>query len=350
VTTLRDVVEALETLYPSAWAESWDAVGLVCGDPADQVRRVLLAVDPVEAVVEQAVAGGFDLLVTHHPLYLRGTTSVAATDPKGRAVHRLVKAGCGLFVAHTNADVADPGVSDALAAAVGLRDVRPLQPQPRDPLDKLVAFVPEDDAEALLDALSDAGAGTVGDYERCAWTTSGTGTFRPLEGANPTIGRVGAVERVTETRLEVVLPRRSRQSVLRALLTAHPYEEPAYDVLELATVVGRRGLGRVGELVEPTPLGDLVGKVARALPATASGVRATGDLETMVTTMAVCGGSGDGLLAEAARSGRPGVPDGRPAPPPGQRETGGTGAAGRRALGDRVAVAARSRFCAVGRG
>ena len=303
MTTLRDVIEALETLYPSAWAQSWDAVGLVCGDPADQVRRVLLAVDPVEAVVEQAVAGGFDLLVTHHPLYLRGTTSVAATDPKGRAVHRLVKAGCGLFVAHTNADVADPGVSDALAAAVGLRDVRPLQPQPRDPLDKLVAFVPEDDAEALLDALSDAGAGTVGDYERCAWTTAGTGTFRPTEGANPTIGRVGDVERVAEARLELVLPRSSRQQVLRALLQAHPYEEPAYDVLELATVLGRRGLGRVGDLAAPTTVEELTRQVAAALPATAWGVRASGDPTAVVTTLAVCGGSGDSLLREAARSG-----------------------------------------------
>jgi dinuclear metal center YbgI/SA1388 family protein len=267
------------------------------------VRRVLLAVDPVEAVVEQAVAGGFDLLVTHHPLYLRGTTSVAATDPKGRAVHRLVKAGCGLFVAHTNADVADPGVSDALAAAVGLRDVRPLQPQPRDPLDKLVAFVPEDDAEALLDALSDAGAGAVGDYERCAWTTNGTGTFRPTEGANPAIGRVGDVERVAETRLEMVLPRAFRQQVLRALLDAHPYEEPAYNLLEHATVLGRRGLGRVGELAAPTTVEELTRQVAAALPATAWGRACLGDPGAVVTTLAVCGGSGDSLLREAAVSG-----------------------------------------------
>ena len=303
MTTLRDVVEALDELYPPVWAEGWDAVGLVCGDPGAEVRRVLLAVDPVEAVVEQAVTGGFDLLLTHHPLYLRGTTSVAATDPKGRSVHRLVRAGCGLFVAHTNADVADPGVSDALAEAVGLRDLRPLQAQPADPLDKLVVFVPEPAAEPLLDALSAAGAGNLGDYERCAWTTTGTGTFRPTEGANPTLGRVGDVERVTETRLEVVLPRRSRQSVLRALLAAHPYEEPAYDVLELAAVLGRRGLGRVGELATPLSLADLARRLAEVLPATAWGVRSSGDPGAVVTTLAVCGGSGDSLLREAARSG-----------------------------------------------
>ena len=300
---LRDVVAALDELYPPAWAESWDAVGLVCGDPDAPVRRVLLAVDPVAAVVDEALAGGYDLLLTHHPLYLRGTTTVAATTAKGRVVHRLIAGGCGLFVAHTNADVADPGVSDALAETVGLRDLRPLQPQPADPLDKLVVFVPQDDADRLLDALSDAGAGSIGDYERCAWTTTGTGTFRPLDGANPSLGSVGDVETVTETRLEVVLPRRSRETVLRAMLAAHPYEEPAYDVLELATVLGRRGLGRVGELPSPTPLGELARSVADALPSTAWGVRAAGDPSTVVTTLAVSGGSGDSLLGAAARSG-----------------------------------------------
>jgi dinuclear metal center YbgI/SA1388 family protein len=296
-------VAVLEEMHPAAWAQSWDAVGLVLGDPAQDVRRVLLAVDPVEQVADEAVAGAYDLLLTHHPLWLRGTTSMAATTPKGRLAHRLVRAGCALHVAHTNADVADPGVSDALAGVLGLRDLRPLQPMAADPLDKLVAFVPTSDAERLLDALADAGAGTVGDYERCAWTTTGTGTFRPLDGAQPAIGSVGSVERVDETRLEVVLPRERRSRVLRAMLAAHPYEEPAYDVLELATVDGRRGLGRVGELPSPLTLRELTERAAAALPATAWGVRSAGDPDLEVRTLAVCGGAGDSLLREAARSG-----------------------------------------------
>ena len=132
MSTLAELVEVLDGFYPPATAESWDAVGLVVGDPEQDVRRVLLAVDPVEATVREALDGGFDLLLSHHPLYLRGTTTVAATSPKGRAVHALVRGGCGLFVAHTNADVARPGVSDALAAAVGLGGVEPLQPLPTD--------------------------------------------------------------------------------------------------------------------------------------------------------------------------------------------------------------------------
>jgi dinuclear metal center YbgI/SA1388 family protein len=302
-TRLRDVLDVLDGHYPPGTAAEWDAVGLVCGDPDAPVRRVLFAVDPVEPVVDEVVAGGFDLLVTHHPLFLRGTTSVAATTPKGRVVHRLLSAGAALHVAHTNADVAVPGVSDALAALFGLRDLRPLQPAAADPLDKLVVFVPVEDAEPLLDALAAAGAGAIGEYDRCAWSTTGTGTFRPLPGASPTLGEVGRVERVQEARLEVVLPRARRQAVLRAMLAVHPYEEPAYDLLELATSLGPRGLGRVGELPEPLPLGALTERAAAVLPATAWGVRTAGDPETVVRTLAVCGGAGDSLLRTAAASG-----------------------------------------------
>lgn len=300
MTRLADVVGALDELYPPAWAESWDAVGLVVGDPEAVVRRVLLAIDPVAAVVTEAADRGADLLVTHHPLYLRGTTSVAATSPKGRVIHRLVSGGCGLFVAHTNADVASPGVSDALASALRLVDTRPLQPLPADPLDKLVVFVPVAHADRVLDAVAAEGAGAIGDYDRCAWRTPGVGTFRPLPGAAPSVGAVGEVVAVDETRLEVVLARSRREAVVRALLSAHPYEQPAYDVFELAAVAGGRGLGRVGRLPVPMTLAELTRRVAAALPATAWGVRAAGDPSRVISTLAVCGGSGDELFTAAA--------------------------------------------------
>ncbi|MGW6915408.1 Nif3-like dinuclear metal center hexameric protein [Kitasatospora sp. NPDC054939] len=197
---LSDVITALEEIYPPQWAESWDAVGLVCGDPQAEVRRVLFAVDPVQAVVDEAVEWGADLVVTHHPLYLRGTTSVAATSFKGRVVHTLIGNGIALHVAHTNADHADPGVSDALAEAVGLRVTGPLVADPTDPL-------------------------------------------------------------------------------------------------------GRRGSGRIGELPEPITLAAFAARVAAGLPATAAGVRVSGDPERLVGRVAVCGGSGDSFLAEARAAG-----------------------------------------------
>lgn len=302
MSTLGDVTAALDALYPQELAEPWDAVGLVCGDPASPVRRVLLAVDPTPDVAAEAVAGGFDLLLTHHPLYLGGTASVAATDPKGRVVQQLVRAGSALFVAHTNADRAAGGVNDALAALFDLRDTSPLEPVPTR-LDKLVVFVPVEAAEKVREALSDAGAGRLGDYDGCTWSTTGEGTFRPLPGAQPTIGSVGNLERVAEVRLETVVPRAARRTVLAALHAAHPYETPAYDVIELADLPGATGLGRVGDLPEPMTLAALVERAAQVLPATAWGVRGAGDPESVVARLAVCGGSGSDAIGSAAASG-----------------------------------------------
>jgi dinuclear metal center YbgI/SA1388 family protein len=301
---LADVVAVLDARYDPGWAEPWDAVGLVCGDPDALVRRVLFAVDPVAAVGTEALTWGADVLVTHHPLYLKPVHGVAATTPKGRLVHRLVTGGVALHVAHTNADSADPGVSDALAAALGLPPGRPLAAQPADPLDKLVAFVPHLDTERVLDALAGAGAGAIGDYDRCAWTAAGTGTFRPLAGANPTVGTVGAVEQVGETRLEMVLPRARRAAVVAALRASHPYEEPAFDVIELAPAdASRRGIGRVCELPEPESLAAFVGRVRRGLPATSAGIRVAGDALREVRRVAVCGGAGDSLFGAVRASG-----------------------------------------------
>lgn len=302
-TTLADVVAIMEGLYPPSLAASWDAVGLVCGDPLQPARRILFAVDPVEVVVDEAIERGADLLVTHHPLFLHGTSSVAATTAKGRSVHRLIRAGIGLHVAHTNADHANPGVSDALAAALGVVDTRPLEPLPAPPLDKLVTFVPEAHAGKLLDSLAVAGAGELGDYARCAWTTTGVGTFQPLPGASPAIGAVGDVTRVDETRIEMVMPRAARGEVIRALRTTHPYEEPAFDILELASWPGDTGTGRVGELPTAVSLREFATTVGSALPSTAGGGRVAGDLSAMVRRVAVCGGAGDAYLRQASASG-----------------------------------------------
>src|SRR3954453_16991294 len=244
----------LEDRYDPAWAEPWDAVGLVCGDPDAEGRRALFAVDPVEVVVDEAIAGGADLLVTHHPLFLGGTTSVAATTAKGRVLHRLLTAGIALYVAHTNADIAFPGVSDALGEALGLTDLRPLRAESGEPQDKVVTFVPAEAVDRVLDAMSRAGAGDIGDYSRCAFLADGTGTFRASPDATPTVGKPGEVTRTPEVRIEMVSPRARRSRGVRARLDAHPYEDPAWDVLELAVLPVARGLGRVGELAPPMSL------------------------------------------------------------------------------------------------
>ncbi|WP_244929054.1 Nif3-like dinuclear metal center hexameric protein [Nocardioides sp. W7] len=302
MTTLSDVVDLLHGWYPPATADSWDAVGLVAGDPADPVAKVMFAVDPTYDVAREAADWGADLLVVHHPLFLKPVHGVAATTPKGRTLATLSRAGCALLSAHTNADQAVGGVSEAMATALGLSDQAPILPAPAEPRDKLTTFVPLADAEAVRSALGAAGAGRIGDYDQASFSASGQGRFRPLAGANPAIGAVGEPEVVEEERIEVVLPRSRRTAVVRALLAAHPYEEPAWDLTELADAgLATTGTGRIGTVPEQT-LRSFAESVARALPQTAHGVRVAGDPERVVRRVALCGGAGDFLLDTVRRS------------------------------------------------
>ncbi|MGD1239011.1 Nif3-like dinuclear metal center hexameric protein [Mycobacterium seoulense] len=299
---LADVIGVLDEAYPPRLAESWDSVGLVCGDPDDTLEAVTVAVDPTPAVVDEVPEGG--LLLAHHPLLLRGVDTVAASTPKGALVHRLIRTGRSLFTAHTNADSAAPGVSDALAQALGLTVEAVLEPRTGGPdLDKWVIYVPRENADAVRAAVFEAGAGHIGDYSQCSWSVSGIGQFLPHDGASPAVGSVGTVEKVAEDRFEVVAPARIRAAVLAAMRAAHPYEEPAFDVFALLPLPGDTGLGRVGTLPRPEPLRDFVSRVGAALPATAWGVRAAGDPDMPVSRVAVCGGAGDSLLATAAGAG-----------------------------------------------
>ena len=297
-----DWIEALESFYDPSWAEDWDAVGLVTGDPDASAEEALFAIDPVEATVEEAVRRGVRLLVTHHPLLLRGVHGVPVTDYKGRLVDRLIREGIALYVAHTNADVASPGVSDALAGALGVRDVRPLAPGPPDDAAKIVVYVPPDAADAVIDAMAAAGAGAIGEYTRCAWWTEGTGTFEASPRANPTVGAPGERTSTPERRVELVVPLRRVAGVIRALLAAHPYEEPAYDVVPVL-LPHDRGLGRIGELAAPATLGEFAAAVAAALPSSGNPVRVSGDPDRPVRRVAVCGGAGGDLVDTARRAG-----------------------------------------------
>ncbi|GAA5058098.1 Nif3-like dinuclear metal center hexameric protein [Nocardia callitridis] len=301
MTTLADLIAVLDAAYPPKLAESWDSVGLVCGDRTAEVERVMFAVDATAEVVDAALDWQAHALVVHHPLLLRGVDTVAADTPKGALLHRLIRSGCALFTAHTNADSADPGVSDALAEALGLTVTGPLDPKPESAVDKWTIQVPTEHADAVLAALFAAGAGGGGNYREAASRTESVGQFRPVGAANPAHGVVGELARVREERLEVVAPPSARAAVRAALLAAHPYEVPAYHLTERAELPSTRGIGRVGTLPEPESLRAFTARVAAALPSTTWGVRAAGDPERLVRTVAVCGGAGDSYLASATR-------------------------------------------------
>lgn len=195
-------------------------------------------------------------------------------------------------------------MSDALAETLGLRVEDVLSPVAAGPnLDKWVVFVPAADADALREALFAAGAGRIGDYSHCSWSVAGTGQFLPHDGASPAIGEVGTVEQVSEDRVEVIAPARLRAKVLAAMRAAHPYEEPAFDILPLAPIPGDVGIGRIASLPEPEPLSAFVRRVRAALPPTSWGVRASGDPDAVVSRVAVCGGAGDSLLGAVTAAG-----------------------------------------------
>ena len=299
-----DVTAVLERRYPPAGAEDWDVVGLTVGTIDAAVHRISYTVDCTIEVVAEAVAAGADLIIAHHPLLLGGIRTLDLDQPAGRVVAALIRHGVALFVAHTNADVPPTGVADAMADRLGLADRKPIRPAPGVALDKLVTFVPSEFTDQVVDALATAGAGRVGNYDRCFFAVDGTGSFRPLPGATPFLGEPGRTETVAETRLEMVLARRDRAAVVTALHQAHPYEQPAYDVVEVAPLPSRdTGLGRVGTLAAPVTLGEFADRVAAVLGHPGGGIRVAGQPDRMVARVAVQAGSGQELLADVRQCG-----------------------------------------------
>lgn len=304
--TVGEICQVMDRAYPPHLAESWDSVGLICGRRDAPVRQVAFALDCTDEVAEAAVAAGVDMLIVHHPLLLRGVDSVAADTPKGRILHSLIESGIALFAAHTNADSARPGVNDKLAELVGITPGRPLAPKPGPGRHLWGVHVPAEHVDKLKQALFAAGAGRIGNYSECVYEISGTGQFKPEPGADPTDGEVGQTYRDDELRIQFVAKPGDKQALLDAVYTHHPYEEPAFDITELADATPLEqayGLGRIGQLPEPMSLREFTQQVADGLPATSWGVRAAGDPDKRVQTVAVASGAGDGFIDVAAKLG-----------------------------------------------
>jgi dinuclear metal center YbgI/SA1388 family protein len=301
--TVGDWLALVHEHYPPAEAASWDHVGLQVGDPAWPVERVLVTLDVTGEVIAEAAAVAGTLVLAHHPLLFRPLPSLTPATASGRTALAAATAKVAVAAAHTNLDVArdGAGTSDPVAEVLGLIDRRPLTTELRESdRVKLITFVPERHTEGVLDALAAAGAGTIGDYERCAFRVAGQGTFRPLPGADPHSGQVGEVALEDETRLEVEVPRRRLGPVVRALLAAHPYEEVAYDLVPL--LAGAEvGFGVVGRLDPPRRLRDVATALREGLPA--PHLRFAGDPDREVRTVAAVGGAGDSLIGAALGAG-----------------------------------------------
>jgi len=289
MTSVSHVLEALARIAPSRFAFSWDKIGLQVGDPSQNITRAVVSLDRSLMAIEYAARHNAQLLLTHHPLIFDPVGSVTSRTYEGRAIQALVRHGISHIAAHTNWDAAPGGINDALAASLGLDEIEPFGSAATSEEFKLVVFIPEEAVDKVVDVCASAGAGVIGEYRRCAFFQEGVGTFEAGAGANPTIGRPGERTSLKELRMEMVCPSDRVGAVLAACREAHPYEEPAIDLVSLRNAASHP-MGRVGAIKDPMPLSEFVHHVDRSLGTRA---RAWGVANRLVKRIAVVGGSAD---------------------------------------------------------
>lgn len=296
----HEIIQLFEEWSPKRFAVEDDPIGLQVGRLNEETGKVLVTLDVNEEVVDEAIEKGAKLIIAHHPPLFRKLKHVRTDLPQGRVIQKCLKHDISIYAAHTNLDVAPDGVNDLLAEALELEQCEVMEVTHSEPLYKLAVFVPVTHADVVREALARAGAGAIGDYYGCSFSSVGTGRFIPGKGADPYIGENGKAEEVEEERIEVVLPRSIQKTVLQAMLKAHPYEEVAYDFFQLLRT-NDFGLGRVGKLKQVMTLEQFAEyvKVRLSVPA----VRAVGNLQSTVRKVAVLGGDGNKYIHSAKRKG-----------------------------------------------
>ncbi|GAB3018128.1 Nif3-like dinuclear metal center hexameric protein [Spirosoma pulveris] len=297
---IRQLAAYIEALAPLAYQESYDNVGLLVGDPATDITGVLVSLDVTEAVIDEAIAKGCNVIVAHHPVVFKGLKKLNGKTYVERTVIKAIRNDIAIYAAHTNLDNVAGGVNYKIAEKLKLTNVQILAPKTQV-LTKLVTFVPIADTQRVLDALYVAGAGQIGEYKNCSFRVTGTGTFQPSERANPVIGEIGAYREEPENRIEVIIPTHQQDQLLTALRQAHRYDEVAYYLTALDNQHQEVGSGAVGDLAEP-----LAGTAWLSYLKEHMGlnlIRYTALPDRPIRRIAVCGGVGSFLLPDAIRAG-----------------------------------------------
>ena len=300
VYTIQDIVSYLEKVAPPSYQESYDNAGLITGNILDNVTGVLCSLDATEAVVEEAISLGCNLIVAHHPIIFKGLKSLTGKNYVEKTVIKAIKNDIAIYAIHTNLDHVAHGVNKKIADKIGLVNTSVLVPK-KALLSKLVTFVPEEDKEKVLSALFEAGAGEIGEYSGCSFTASGKGTFTPSDQANPHKGSKGNPHEEPEVRIEVLLPSLLERKVLSALKHAHPYEEVAYFLQRLENENQLVGAGMLGDL--PYAMDEQEFLKALKINMELHVIKHTQLLGKPIKKVAVCGGAGIFLLPQAKRSG-----------------------------------------------
>jgi dinuclear metal center YbgI/SA1388 family protein len=298
--TIKDIADHLEAFAPPAYQEAYDNCGLLTGDRSDQVKGILITLDCTEPVVDEAIARGCNLIVAHHPIIFKGLKKLTGGNYVERTLIKAIKNGIGIYAIHTNLDNIDTGVNRKICEKIGLINLSILS-QKTQVLTKLETFIPSEHAGNVLTALYAAGAGQIGNYDHCSFSVTGQGTFRPNEKAKPAIGKKLVQEVVTETRVEVIFPSYLQSKVLQALKKAHPYEEVAFYLTSLNNPHQEVGSGMIGELAAPLEPSDFLRRLKISMDLKV--IRHTRLIDQPIKKVAVCGGAGSFLLADARRSG-----------------------------------------------
>lgn len=290
---LRELLTTLDQIAPLLLAESWDNVGLIVGDPGRDVTRAMLTIDFTAPVAEETYAAGCDLVIAYHPVIFEPIKRLTAPSLVFDALSR----GIAIYSPHTALDVADGGTNDVLGDVLGLHDRRALRPVSPSPWHyKLVVYIPHDNVDAVCDAMFDAGAGWIGRYSHCSFRSEGTGTFLGHEGTNPTVGEPGKLERANEIRVETIVPAGKLNAVVTAMVKAHPYEEPAFDLIQLTTPPEGAGMGRIGSLPGISRR-ELIEQIKAKL--SLQHLLIAGPLDGTVATAACCAGACGSLINDA---------------------------------------------------
>lgn len=299
----QTLIQAFETWAPKdyALADDREKIGLQVGTLNKTVKTVMVALDVLEDVVDEAIVKNVDLIVAHHPLIFRPLKNITTETAHGRIIEKCLKHDITVYAAHTNLDIAPGGVSDLMTEALGIENTQVLVPTYEQLLKKLVVFTPKDHEQAVRRALGDAGAGYVGNYSHCTFTGDGRGTFMPQDGTDPYIGTTGRLEEVGEVRIETIVPLHLQKQVIDSMLNAHPYEEVAYDLYHLANEGEKQGLGRIGYLKQGMTLQAFAEWVKNVFAV--DGVRMVGPPDDYVKKVAVLGGDGNKMMPTAISEG-----------------------------------------------
>jgi len=293
---LTELCSYLDSAVPLSFQEGYDNSGLQIGQYEREITSALIALDVTEPVIDEAIQKGCDIVITHHPLIFTGIKRISGRSHPDRILVKAIKNDIAVYSSHTNLDMVSNGVSKKMAQKLGLMNVKVLRTL-KNRLVKLVTFIPEDHFDKVREAVFNAGAGLIGNYDRCSFTVAGTGSYRGGAGTNPFAGQKGKMHFEKEVRFETILFSHLKDRVVEALLETHPYEEVAYDIYSLANDNIDVGMGCIGDLPEPVNGNDFLNMISTVFGA--HGVRYSRMSESKVKKIAVCGGSGSSLLDDA---------------------------------------------------